>query len=121
MDKINQLWIRACKTQDSVKRLKSVYRRYYGDYGLQDNERSIASILTSLVDEVFPMSISKFLQDKYSYNTYDKMYMVMKGGEETSEALTLIYIMRDRLRYTTKQQLIESGVTSPAKWRRHNE
>lgn len=118
MDKLGQLWIRACKAQDSIKRLQSIYRRFYGDYGTVENSKAIANILTGMVDTYHPMPIGKYLANRDQYQSYDSV-AIMMGSQvlETTEHMLNIYIMRDRLRYIDRKQMNILGINEPAKWR----
>jgi hypothetical protein len=48
MDKVDNLLIRACKADNPDKRLKSVYRRFYGNY--PDPEQYLVVILSRICD-----------------------------------------------------------------------
>jgi hypothetical protein len=51
MTKIDQIWIRACKSYDPVTRLRSVYRRmYFKSDDLGENDKAILAILSSVAD-----------------------------------------------------------------------
>lgn len=56
MDKVEQLLIRACKSNDPARRLLSVHRRFYGAYK-NNNARNlvcIIGILAPIVDKYKP-------------------------------------------------------------------
>lgn len=57
MDKITQLWIRACKSRYAKTRLQSVYRRYYGYNTCDDND--LALILEDIVEKLNLMKVSQ--------------------------------------------------------------
>lgn len=113
MDKVSQLFIRACKTEDSITRLKSVYRRFYGRYDKITEEVAIGDILIHLVDEVSPMKLSEYLREVSSYKSYDQI-----SGDVTETHVITLFIARDRLRQLTKPQMLELGMNVPARWRK---
>ena len=49
MDKLDLLFIRACKSGNALKRVQSVYRRYY--YGLADSYDCMANILLDICEK----------------------------------------------------------------------
>ena len=112
MNKTDQLFIRACKFLDSDKRIKSVYRRFYGDYDEVTNNLGILSRLTDIVDDYFPMTINKYLREKGSYNTYCKI-----SNSPSTEVEINIWIMRDHIRYQERSKLEAKGVTTPLRFR----
>lgn len=57
MNKVDQLFIRACKNMESTKKLLWVYRRYYWSHGTDEEAyREISGILERITEEYFPMS-----------------------------------------------------------------
>ncbi len=122
MDNISQLLIRACKSKDPTRRLKSVYRRFYGSYGEHKDLVAISHLLVHLVDEVCPMKLAEYLRDVSRLKSYHEMDIICRKKdvplpEEDPAYLTTLYIMRDKLRIMMKDELVELGVRTPAKWR----
>ena len=121
MDNTTILFIRACKSQDSIKRLRSVYRRFYGAYGEVSDISSISDLLVHIVDEVSPMSLSEYLRDVSSYRSYYNVAVMCNKSKEPIEKdpeyLTTLYIMRDKLRYICREDLVKMGCPTPARFR----
>ena len=63
MESIEQLFIRACKSKDPHKRVRSVYRRFYlVSYGFcEDHTVDIASILTAIADRYMTTNRSEMV------------------------------------------------------------
>ena len=61
MDKYEQLFIRACKSQNAKQRIKSTYKRFY----LQDeiNDYHIATILMEICEKFNLIHLSKFVEE----------------------------------------------------------
>lgn len=61
MDNITQLWIRACKSENSKQRLRSVYRRFYCNIeNKEEVDISVANLLIGIVDQYYPMTTSEW-------------------------------------------------------------
>lgn len=120
MDKISQLLIRACRTDDSITRLRSVYRRFYGRYSDYTETTAIAAILTELVDDVSPITVYEFLRRDAEYIMYDsigKAYVGDKLAEVvTPRYLRVLYVMRDVLRHTPVKELHKLGYSRPCRF-----
>jgi len=113
MDKTDQLFIRACKCLDSRKRLRSVYRRFYGRYDKATEDSGILSVLVRIVDDYAPITIHSYLLDKSRYETYFKMTC-----EPTTDTEINILVMRDILRFLSRDILESLGVTTPLRLRK---
>lgn len=61
MKPIDQLWIRACKSEDPKKRLLSVYRRFYCSY--EDSEKYIFHILLGVCEKHCPIDPTRLVSD----------------------------------------------------------
>lgn len=78
LSKTEMLFIRACKSRNPQKRLKSVYRRFY----LADVEHSdvyILGILAEIVDQYIPMTLTEALsrmnpEDIYTWKAENDNY-----------------------------------------------
>ena len=64
MNKITQLWIRACKVENSTQRCKSILRRFYlgGELSEADINTGIIIHLTDIVDKYCPMKTVDVIQ-----------------------------------------------------------
>ena len=61
MTKIDQLFIRACKSKDPYKRLKSIRRRFY--IRLNDDDKYITMKLAEICDTYIPVKSIKIFED----------------------------------------------------------
>ena len=52
MEKLEMLFIRACKSDNPYERVQKVYRRFYGDYA--ESDRFIIQILSDICDKYRP-------------------------------------------------------------------
>ncbi len=123
MNKTQQLFIRACRSLNPNRRLKSVYRRFYGRYDERTEDIAISEILTYLVHEVAPMSVIEYIKNMQSYKSFHEVAILCRKKDEPTPVedptyLTTGYVMKDRLRHIKKSELIKLGVTTPAKWRK---
>lgn len=109
MNKLDQLFIRACKLENPHKRVFSVYKRFYCR-DIKNPEPHIINILAKLCDKYVPMTtthllgvldpnhIQFFIREDYDYN----------------QACLQTLISRIRLSEVSKFP----GLTSPARFRR---
>jgi len=106
MDKISQLWIRACKSKSPTERVHSIYRRFYCSMSGDDRDRAITGILSVIVDEhtCFPTGdlITKLSPNNYVYG-------------EASYYSQSKQVMMATIRQPEKSCF--TGLTSPLKFR----
>ena len=71
MDKIEQLWIRACKSKQPYKRVLTLHRRFYGAYADNElaNKVAITGLLVPLVDKYVPMTAFELIS-KMQHNYF---------------------------------------------------
>ena len=78
MDKIEQLWICACKSKNPYKRVLTLHKRFYGAY--EDNELAnkvaVTGLLVQIVDKYVPMTASELI------GKLQHTYFFGKGVEE---------------------------------------
>ena len=122
MNNISQLLIRACKSKNPTRRLKSVYRRFYGRYDERTEDVAISDILVHLVDKVAPMKLSEYLREVSSYRSYHEVKVMCRKKNqpvpvEDPSYITTGYVMKDRLRRIGVAGLIDLGVRTPAMFR----
>lgn len=113
MNKIDQLFIRACKSLEPDTRLRSVLRRLYlktSDVFMEN--RMLADKLITIVDNNFPMRVGEYLRHKCDYDTYCRM-----SGGSPSDVEKNIWIMRDYIRHQTRDKLESLGCVTPLKFR----
>ncbi len=70
MTKTEMLFVRACKNFDAVKRIKSIYKRFYAisKESLDEMfEQNIVHILASIVDDYYPMKFAYYLSSRGEY------------------------------------------------------
>lgn len=118
MDKIQQLFIRACKTEDANKRLISLYKRFYGNYEDQVTKTEIGQLLTVVVDEYLPMGIGAYNSEIRRFVIQEDMYTKMHPDYKrltNQEIHTKVLI--NKIRYTERRILESLGVTSPLRFR----
>lgn len=61
MNKIDQLFIRACKSKNPYKRLKSIRRRFY--IHLDNDDKYLTIKLAELCDKYLPIKANKILEE----------------------------------------------------------
>lgn len=61
MNKLQLLFIRACKAKNPSVRVKSVYKRFYNRQYY--NERDMAAILLTVVEECYPIPARKLIDE----------------------------------------------------------
>jgi len=111
MDKIDQLFIRACKANDPVKRLTSVYKRFYTrELNCADTKYYMTSILLDAVDRygligVHDLVIKMSPRENYLHEDgigyYDK----------------LLEVLMRKIRYTDRLKLDQLGVSIPLRFK----
>lgn len=106
MKKLDQLLVRACKSNDPDTRLRSVYRRFYL---MQDDPEvttvALVNILSRIVDEYVPFtSCLTVLQEMAPSRLYNATY--------NERALSLLM---NRIRLSAKDRF--PGMTTPARFR----
>ena len=109
MDKTTQLWIRACKTENSTKRCQSILRRFYfgGELSEADINTGIIIHLTAIVDEYCPMKTIDVLQALEEPDEFYKELLKDDRDYRTRAKDMLI----SRIRQTKKSKF--EGLTSP--------
>ena len=69
MDKVQQLFVRACKSGKGLKRVESVYRRFYSKgLSYQEQRRAIISLLLDICAKYCPID-TKELVNKLNPNS----------------------------------------------------
>ena len=66
MNKIEMLFIRACKSYEPSIRVTSVYHRFYGDYGSTQNTIALCSILSELCTKYGLITVSRLTNNVLS-------------------------------------------------------
>jgi hypothetical protein len=114
MDKIEQLFIRACKSKNPDQRLKSVYKRFYLEdlSGGRTFYDVMNALLTPIVDKYCPMSLEKYLIKSGNYVSYSNLQK-----ENITNYQLHFWIIRDQLRFAPAGILYRLGYISPARFR----
>jgi len=68
MDNTTQLFIRACKSSDPQKRVRSVYNKYY--LKCNEPEEHIAFLLAQIVDKYLTIPVWEIMMDIHPNNSY---------------------------------------------------
>ncbi len=108
MDKLHQLFIRACKSEKPMQRVMSVHRRFYCGYkdNSEANKLVVAGILSELVDKYNPYESSyKLMSELFPYND--------DRTPQTKAFNAMVY----RLRFMKKSEHGLIGLTSPLRFR----
>jgi hypothetical protein len=110
MTKIELLFVRACKTSDPQRRVRSVYQRYYGRYQREVMDNALVGILASICDsninipllrvlsEMSPQARSNY-GDEMSYTVFCVNFLISKI-QNSEIALFNGYIAPTSLRKT---------------------
>lgn len=105
MNKIDQLFIRACKVENPKKRLQSIYRRFY----LPCEQYAIATshILAGIVDENLEYKIGDILVDMSPYS--------IKISEDMTYYEKFLNVLISKIRYTSNDKF--DGLTKPSRFK----
>lgn len=108
MNKLHQLFIRACKSKNPNRRILSVYRRYYVRYGMYEDHRAdIMNILVAVVDTYTKMTVANVidrLNPDHGFLDKDMIYIDR-----------VIEMCISKIRFTNTEDLV--GLTAPCKFR----
>lgn len=110
MRKIDQLFIRACKSREPRVRLHSLYKRFYlaGDSSYEDREGSIGDILLGIIDKHFPNTkVSDVV-----YKMYPDHYL-MEIGESYYSRVVSVCI--SEIRFTKIYEI--KGLSTPRRFK----
>jgi hypothetical protein len=105
MTKIDQLFIRACKSKDPYKRLKSVRRRFY--IRLNNDDKFILIKLAEICDIYLPVKGTKIIEELLHP-------FVMR---DVSMELKLLRIFLNQIRFAEVNYF--PGLTPPAMFRKN--
>lgn len=93
MNNLDTLFIRACKSKDPHKRVRSVYRRYYLG-GTNVHSCTLSGILLEVVNKHCPISVDKLINDLAPQS------MFTYGTEEYNYWDTLLKVLVSHVRFT---------------------
>jgi hypothetical protein len=108
LDTTEILLIRACKSQDSLTRIRSVIRRMYILDMDEITNLTMRRILVDLVQRINPIDINNLLDNLNCYN-----------DEDSNDSLNFnaVIMLRDQLRFMERDQLDKYGYIAPLKFR----
>ena len=107
LSKVEILFIRACKSLDSEKRIRSVYRRFYGNYDNTTTTNALIRILGDLVDKLgIEVSILTVYSDVISQFSYQQKRNFTLSDINKSTLVSLIGLIRYRLVDTLPKEQI---------------
>lgn len=92
--KMDQLWIRACKSKDPLIRIHSVYQRFYCNASVDDAVPFIAGILVDVCDRLCPISLSRIINALSPSGTVHGRYYEK-----------VVVCLMNHIRYTEKEKL----------------
>ena len=107
MDKLKQLFIRACKSNDPHKRLTSIYRRFYL-MAVPDPKPYISAILLGIVEEHNLMTVRELA---YALSPY-RFTGLLRNKDIIYEDL-LLSVLVSKIRLTAVKDF--PGLTIPRK------
>lgn len=110
MRKIEQLFVRACKSPDSHKRVYSVYRRFYCRTTDTTTNSAIAGILARIYDTYLTPSATSLISDFHPGNRWK--YGVEDADDYWSAA---VKILTAKIRQTERSKFPD--LTPPAMFR----
>lgn len=100
---LTQLYIRACKSRDPQKRLRSIYRRFY--FSVPDlQDAVVAHALTEIVEEYELIRISKLIKVLDPANDWS-----YSGDDPSSHWNRIMTAMWSAIRYTSREELPDIG------------
>lgn len=106
MNKLDMLFIRACKDRNAKKRIKSIYRRYYyrGTQSVESYNNAIISILGNIAERyIGGMSVTSAFQDVIKEMSFEKFYAwVNKDYPVQCMEEHMINFFIERIRFTEK-------------------
>ena len=111
MDKFDMLLIRACKSTDSITRLKSLYRRFYlrGNY----REDVIADKLLKIVSDHNLSSMNKIVMEYLSPDNYWKF-----GGKPNDPYYHIVTLVCSSIIRNSPLSKLPDDYIKPIRWRK---
>jgi len=109
MNKTTQLFIRACKSTDPGKRVRSVYRRFYLA-GQEDNSGFIANILLEICQNYSLYRLQDLACDLSPGS------LVLYGPPDNNYWRCVMRVAISKIRLTERSKF--PGLTRPARFRR---
>ena len=109
MTPTEQLFIRACKSGQSHRRLIKLYKTFYwNDPSGGDTSYAVLSILVGICEEYCPMRLSRYIQQSGP----SKAWLYQEG---TGEYKVQLNILISHIRFTSVLDI--KGLSTPARFR----
>lgn len=112
MDKLHNLFIRACKSQDSMTRLKTLHKRYFLVVDDKSTIDCLVYWLSTIVDLYSPITISQYLKEYAEQESYFKIC-----NESYTNQDVILQVLRSHLCRIIKEDLEKHGYVKPLRWR----
>lgn len=109
MKKLDQLFIRACKSYDPYKRIRSVYKRFYAIDVPEDHH--IAGVLSEVFERNCLIKISDIYWDFHP----DNQFSILNDGDQPYAEKFIRYFI-SKIRYKNTSNF--PGLTSPARYKK---
>lgn len=107
MNKVEQIFIRACKSADPYTRLQSVYRHfYYADY----SNKAVVNILVDICGKHGLLSIGDIVNDLAPYNDWK-----YSSEENIDYWEKCVHVLCSTIRLSSVDKF--SGLTPPLRFR----
>lgn len=107
MNKVDQLFVRACKSEDPDTRLKSVYRRFYC-YGSEVNNKAhIINILARISDEYLGIKIENLIEE---LNTDKGWYYGLTESSDYFDQWIAVLVSKIRFSEVSKFEVLTRPV-----------
>jgi hypothetical protein len=113
MDKIDQLFIRACKSGgNEIKKIEKLYKRFY--LNRENIEVFVAGVLTRLADQYLKLKPSDMI---YAFNPAEAWRYGIEAKD--SHDMRTIKILKSKIAFTHKERF--QGLSVPSALRRRNQ
>ena len=111
MNNITQLFIRATKRKNSIQRVQSVYKRFYGRYPDNDMNSALVHVLSDICDKYLRIKLVTLMSDMNAQNHW-------KFGIEADDdySIQCIKILTSYIRLTEKTKF--KGLSTPLMFKR---
>ncbi len=113
MDKIEQLWVRACKSNQPHRRVLTLHKRFYGAY--EDNLRANQNTVTALLSQI----VDKYVPFKTSQEIIDEVTKPIWQFDERDAKERAFHMIVNRIRLSRKDAFV--GLTPPLRFRNKGE
>ncbi len=117
MNKTEMLFIRACKSSDAVKRIKSIYKRFYviRNENLDEMfEQNIVFILSSIVDDYYPMRFCEYLRSRGEHKLHCSLIKNWEYNDFDADLRAIV----NHFRFMSSEVFKDIGVIVPIQFRR---